>query len=203
MPSASPAAYAHAVPCFPPSPASRCAAVAPRGAAPPTAPAAPKPGSRDGHTPVAIQTSAAAPTAPVTGGGAGSGKSRASARPAASAGRRTTAPSASRAARHAAHSTAAAMPCGAPPAAACAAPSPQSEACLVAADASHWRRSVSRLSEKAPSARDGTPGDAQGVNVWTAKRLRVALRDVRAVHTGPTPARPSVTWWLSGRRRSR
>ena len=161
MPDASLKTDARAVPCFRPSPASRFAAVARRRGAPPIKPAAPKPGSRESHTAVAIQSSAAAPTAPATGGGAGSGKSRDFARPAASTGRKTTAPSVNPAARPGAHSTAGAMPRAVPPAAACAAPILRSEACRAAANASRWRRSASLPSEKAPSARDDTPGGAQ------------------------------------------
>ena len=68
-------------------------------AAPPSAPAVRRPGSRGCHTPAAIRNGAAEPTAPATGGGGGRGRKQGCARHAAAAGRRRAAPSASRAAR--------------------------------------------------------------------------------------------------------
>ena len=187
---------------FPPSPASRFAAVARGKGAPPIRPAVLKPGSKESHTAAAIRNGAAAPTEPATGVVAGRGKSRDFARPVAAAGRKKTASSASPAARPGAHSTAGAMPRAAPPAAAYAAARRRSAACPAAADASRWRRSASPLSGRAPSAGNDTPGGEPKAFVWIAKRLPVAPRAVRAAHIVPTPARQSVTWWRSGRRRS-
>ena len=202
MPSGPPVGRAPAAAGFPPSPASRSVPAAPTKGGPPRRSDAKGPGLKASSTVAAIRNGAAAPTAPVTGGGAGSGKSRASARPAASAGRRRAAPFAIRAARQGAHSTAGDTLRARPPAAACAAPSPRWAACRAAAGASHWRRSASRLSERPPSARDATPGDAPKASVWIARRLPVMRRAVRAAHIGPTPGRPSVIWWRYGRRRS-
>ena len=202
MPSASLKADARAVPCFPPSPASRCVPAVPRKGAPPRESDATGPGLKASSTVGAIRNGAAAPAAPATGDAGGRRKSQAFARPAADAGRKAAAPSASPAARQGAHSTAAAMPCGAPPAAACAATSPRSEACRVAAGASHWRRSASRPSERAPSARNGTQGAGRRGYAWIVRFPSSPLRAVRAAHIVPIPARPSVTWWRSGHRRS-
>ena len=55
---------------------------------------------------------------------------------------------------------------------------------------------------RAPSARNDMPPGAHEANVWTARRLSVAPPAVRDALTVPTPVRPSVTWWRSGRRRS-
>ena len=187
---------------FPPSPASRFAAVARGKGAPPIRPAVPKPGSKASHTAAATRNGAAVPTAPATGAAARRGWRRGYAHPVAAAGRKKTAPSASHAARPGAHSTAGAMPRAAPPAAAYAAARRRSAACPAAADASRWRRSASPLSGRAPSAGNDTPGGAQKANVWIAKRLPVAPRAVSAAHIDPIPARPSVTSWRSGRRRS-
>ena len=202
VPSAPSGGYAQDVASVLPSPASRCVPTVPRSAAPPTVPAAPEPGSKESRTAAAIRSGAAAPTAPATNTAAGRVRRRDYARPAASVGRRRAAPFASRAARQGAHSTAGVTSSAAPPAAACAARSPRSTACPAAADVSRWRRSASRPNTRAPSARGVTPSGAPKASVWTAERLRVALRDVPAAHIVPTPARPSVTWWRSGRRRS-
>ena len=202
MPSASPAGSAPAAAGFLPSPASRSAALAPKSAAPQRRPAATGPGLKASPIAAAIRSSAAAPTAPATGAGGGNGATQGCAHLAVAAGLKTTAPSASHAARQGAHSTADAMLPGVPPAAACAAARRRSGACRAAADASRWRRSASLPSGKAPSARDDMPPAAQEASVWTAKRLRVVWPAVRAAHIGPTPARPSSTSFRCGRRRS-
>ena len=202
MPRAPPVVVVLAAAGFLPSPASRCAAVAPRSAAPPSAHAVPRPGSRESPTPGAIRNAAAAPTAPATGEGGRRGRKRGSARPAASGGHRTADPSASHAATLGAHSTADAMPRDAPPAAACAARSPRSEACRAAGAASRWRRSASLPSARVPPAGNATPRGARKANVWIAQRPPEARHAVRAAHIVPTPARQSVTWRRSGRRRS-
>ena len=190
-----------AVACHPSS-ASRYAAVALKSAAPPTVPAAPGPGSKESHTPAAIRSGAAAPTAPATGGAGGSGWTRGYARPADGAGRRTTAPSARSAARPDAHSTAGAIPPGALPAAAFAARSRRSGACRAAAGASRWRRSASLPSGRAPSAGSDISGGAQEANVWIARRQSAVSPDVSAAHIVPTPARQSAISCRCGRRRS-
>ena len=179
---------------LPPSLASRYAAVARRKGAPPTRPAVPKPGSKASRTAAAIQGSADVPTAPATGAAARRGWRRGYVHPAVSAGHRTTAPSADHAARPGAHSTAGAMPRAARPAAAYAARSPRSAACRDVADASPWRRSASRPSERAPSARNDMPDGAQEANVWIAERMPGVPHAVPAAHIVPTPARRSVTW---------
>ena len=202
MPIESRRAGARAAASVRPSPASRFAAAARRKGAPPRRPDATGPGFKASSTVGAIRNAAAAPTAPATGAAAVNGKTRDFARPAAGAGRKTTALSVSHVARQDAHSTAAAMPRARPPAAACAALSPPSEACHGAADASRWRRSASLPNGRAPSARGDMPPGAPRASVWIARRLPVAPRAVRAAHIVPTPARPSVTWWRSGHRRS-
>ena len=178
---------------FPPRPASRFAAVARGKGAPPIRTAVPKPGSKASHTAAATRSSAAVPTAPATGAAARRGWRRGYAHPVAAAGHRTTALSASPAARLGAHSTAGAMPRAAPPAAACAAARRRSGACPVVADASPWRRSASRPSERVPSAGNDTPGAAQETNVWIAERMPGVPHAVPAVRIVPMPARRSVT----------
>ena len=187
---------------FRPRPVSRSAADAPRRGAPPTAPAVPGPESRGSHTPAAIRSGVAAPTAPATGAAAAYGRRRGCVHPADGAGRRTIAPSASHAARRSEHSTAGATSHAAPPADACAARRPRSEACRAAADASRWKRSASLPSGRAPSARNDMPPAAPEANVWIARRLPVAPPAVNAARTVPIPARPSVIWCRCGRRRS-
>ena len=182
--------------------ASRCAGPAARRGESPTEPAAPEPGSKASHTAVAIRSSAAVPTGPGTYDDAGRGVTQDFARPAASAGRKTTAPSASSAARLGAHSTAGVTLCARLPAAVCAARSPRSTACRAAAGASQRRRSASPPSGRAPSASGATQRGAPKASVSIAKCLPVAPRAVRVAHIVPTPARPSATWRCSGRRRS-
>ena len=179
---------------FPPSPASRFAAVARGKGAPPIRPAVPKPGSKESRTAAATRSSAAVPTAPATGAAARRGWRRDYAHPVAAAGRKKTAPSASPAARLGAHSTASDTLRARLPAAAYAAPSPRSEACPVVADASPWRRSASRPSGRAPSARNDTPGAAQETNVWIAERMPGVPHAVPAARIVPMPARRSATW---------
>ena len=187
---------------FRPRPASRSAAAAPRSAAPPTAPAAPRPDSKERHTPAVTRSDAAVPTAPATGGGGGNGATQGSAHPAGDAGRKTTAPSASHAARSGAHATAGAMTRERPLAAACAAGSPRSAACRAAAGVSRWRRSAFLPNVRASSAGNGISGGAQEANVWIARRLFVAPPAVSDARTVPTPALLSVTSYRCGRRRS-
>ena len=115
MPTASHRACAPGAAALPLNPASRCAAEALTSAAPPTGPAVPRPDSKERHTPAVTRSSAAAPTAPATGGGGGNGATQGSAHPVAVAGRKTTAPSASHAAWQGARSTAGAMPRAKPP----------------------------------------------------------------------------------------
>ena len=174
------------------NPASRSVAAAPRSAAPPTVPAVPGPDSKERHTAVATPTGAAAPTAPATGGGGGNDAKRGSAHPADGARLPTAARSASRAARHDAHSTAGAIPPGALPVPVCAAARRRSGACRAAGHASRWRRSASLSSGRAPSAGNDMPPAAQEVNVWIAKRLSVAPPAASDARTVPTPALPSV-----------
>ena len=152
VPSAPSGGYAQDVASVLPSPASSSAIAVARSAAPPTGHAVRRPAPRASNMAAAIRSGAAVPTAPGTGAAAGRVRRRDYAHHAASVGRRRAAPFASRAARHAAHSTAGAMTRGALPAAAYVARSPRSEVCRVAADASRWRRSASRPNTKAPSA---------------------------------------------------
>ena len=198
----SPAAYARAAASFPPTPASRCVPVVPRKGGPPTAPAVREPGSRECHTAAAIRSSAAASTEPATGAVAGRVRRRDFARPAASGRHRTVAPFASRAARQGAHVTAGAIARERPPAAACAAGSPRSAVCRAAAGASRWRRSASAPRKRAPPGRDAMSRGARRARVWTVESAPGAWPAVRVAHIVPTPARPSVTWQRSGRRRS-
>ena len=188
---------------LPPEPGRKvCTGCATRSAAPPSAPAGPEPANTECRTAAAIPSSAAAPTALATGAAAGRGRRRDYARPAASAGRKRTAPSASHAARHGAHAIAGAMTRERPPAAACAAGSPRSGTCRAAAGASRWRRSASAPRKRAPPGRDDMSRGARRAPVWTVESAPVARPAVSAAHTGPTPARQSVTWRRSGRRRS-
>ena len=202
MPLASSSVCVLVAAALPPKPISRCAAVAPRSAVPPRRPAAPGPGSKERRTPAVTRSGAARPAAPATGGGGRNGATRGSARPADCAGPKKTAPSASRAARHDARSIDSAIAPGAPPMPACAANSPLSVACRAAAGASHWRRSASLQSGRAPSTKDDISGGAREANVWIARRLSAVPPAVRAAHTVPTPARPSATSCRCGRRRS-
>ena len=185
-----------------PSSASRYAAVALKSAAPPTVPAAPGPGSKESHTPAAIRSGAAAPTAPATGGAGGSGWTRGSAHPADGASRRTIARSASHAARCDARSIVGVTPPGALPAVACAVRSSRSEACRAAAGASRLRRSASPPSRRAPQAGSDTSGAAPKASVSIARRLPATLPAADAAHTVPTPARPSAISCRCGHRRS-
>ena len=185
-----------------PSPASRFAAVARRKGALPRRPDATGPGLKASSTVGAIWKRRAAPTVPATGAAAVNGKTRGFARPAASAGRKTTALSVSHVARQDGHSTAAAMPRARPPAAACAALGPPLVACHGAADASRWRRSASRPNGRAPSAGGDMPPGVPKAFAWIARRLPVAPRVVSAAHIVPTPARPSAISCRCGRRKS-
>ena len=202
VPSAPSGGYAQDVASVLPSTTSSSAIAVARSAGPPTGHAVRRPAPRASNMAAAIRSGAAVPSAPGTGAAAGRVRRRDYAHHAASVGRRRAAPSASLAARQGAQSTAVGMLSGVPPAAACAARSPRSTACRAAADVSRWRGSASRPNTRAPSARGVTPSGAPKASVWTAERLRVALRDVPAAHIVPTPARPSVTWRCSGRRRS-
>ena len=187
---------------FRPSPTSRCAAVAPRRGAPPNAPAAPGPESRESPTPAAIRNGAVVPTATATGGGAASGRRRGSVHRAAAVRPPIVRRSASRAAPSVGSSTAGAMPSDALPVDAFAAPSPLPQGCPVAAGASPWRSSASRPNERAPAARSGTPDGAPSGGVWIAESIRTARRAVLAARSAPMSARQSVTSCHSGRRRS-
>ena len=188
---------------FRPSPASRCAAVAPRRDAPPNAPAAPGPESRESHTPAAIPNAAAVPTATATGGAAASGRRRDSVHRAAATSPPAMRRSASHAAPNAGRSTADAMPPGAQLVPVCAAQSPPPQGCPVAAGVSPLRSSASLPSERAPAARSGTPDGAPSNGVWIVGSVRTARRAVRAARAAPMSARRSVTSCRSGRRKSR
>ena len=189
----SPAAYARAAASFPPTPASRCVPAVPRKGGPPTAPAGPKPGSWESLTPAAIRSSAAAPTAPATGAAAGRVRRRDYVHPAASAGRRRAAPSASHAARPGAYATAGAMTRAAPPAGASAAAGPHSPACRGAGAAPSWKGSALRPSAKRPRAGSDTQDDARDGNVWIARLPWPAVRAARAARDDPTRAPPNPT----------
>ena len=165
-------------------------------------PAAPEPGSKASCTAVGIPNCAGAPTAPGTGAAARRCKRRGVAHHAAVVLPQRAAPSASPVARRGAHSTVGAMARAALPAYACAAPSPRSGACRVAAGASRWRRSASRPSERALPARDATPDGAPAGFASTAGSARQVQRAVPAAPVAPIPARPSVTSRRSGRRKS-
>ena len=165
VPSAPSGGYAQDVASVLPSPASSSAIAVARSAGPPTGHAVRRPAPRASNMAAAIRSGAAVPTAPGTGAAAGRVRRRGYVHPAVSVGRRRAAPFASRAARHGVHSTAGVTSSAAPSAAACAAPSPRSAACPVAADVSCWRRSASRPNTRAPSARGVTPSGAPKASV--------------------------------------
>ena len=187
---------------FLPSPASRSVPTVPRSAAPPTAHAVPE--ARQQGKPYAGRD----PEQCRRADRAGDRRRRRVwkeartlhvLRPPPAGGR--AAPSASLAARQGAHSTAGAMTRAAPPAVACAAASPRSGACRAAAAASRWRRNASVPSKRAPPGRDAMSRGARRARVWIVESPPGARPAVRAAHIVPTPARPSVTWRRSGRRR--
>ena len=187
---------------FRPSPASRCAAAAPRTGAPPSGHAAPGPESKESSTPAGTRIAAAVPTATATGAGAASDKRQGSVHPAAAARPPAMRRSASHAALRGGSSTGGAMPPGGLPADAFAAPSPPPRASPVAAGVSLWRSSASRPNERAPAARSGTPDGARSGGVWIVGSIRNAPRAVPAARSAPMSARRSVTSCRSGRRKS-
>ena len=172
-----------------PSPASSCAGAAARSGGPPTGPAAPGPEPGPSLTPGAIRSSAAVPTAPVTGAAAGRGAKRGCAPSAAATPLRRTVPSASPAARLSGQPNARAMPRGGLPVSACAVPSRRSEAPPAAPDTQRWRRNGSQPSARRPPTESDTPGGARGGDVWIAGPARQAPRAVPPARTAPIPVR--------------